>query len=245
MMSDKPKSADTSRKNYVCVECGSNVETLYHEFSLGNIKLTRCTVCKSVADKYIEHELILVAIDIALHRIQAYRHVLFNRKLLDSNDLIDIRLIFLANIVINCFFKLIVLHNSYPDEYSNMYISCIFFSSTILEHLIFITCIFMSVLALRRTLSMDEIFLRHLYISISFPEVGKVPILLLLTWDNGDDLLFLVGLLTASIQLLSLQAVSRASTVQLATTLSFAIAIRTSCRLLFYSLKDVYWLGII
>lgn len=243
-MNDKPKSTGASRIGYICVECGSPVETLYHEFSLGNIKLTRCTVCQSVADKYIEYELILVSIDIALHRIQAYRHVLFNRKLIDSNDLVDIRLIFLANIVINYLFKFVVLHNSYSDEYSNLYISCIFLCSTLIEHLAFLTCIFMSVLALRRTLSTDEPILRQLYISISFPEVGKVPILLLLTWDNGEDLLFLVGLLTASIQLLSLQAVSRASTVQLATTLTFAIVIRASCRLLFYSLKDVYWLNI-
>ena len=58
----------------ICVECGSSVETLYHEYSLGNIRLTRCSVCNSVADKYIEYELILVAIDIVLHRIQAYRY---------------------------------------------------------------------------------------------------------------------------------------------------------------------------
>lgn len=36
--------------------------------------------CRSVADKYIECEFVLIAIDLALHRIQAYRHLLFNRK---------------------------------------------------------------------------------------------------------------------------------------------------------------------
>lgn len=36
--------------------------------------------CRSVADKYVECEFVLIAIDLALHRIQAYRHLLFNRK---------------------------------------------------------------------------------------------------------------------------------------------------------------------
>lgn len=245
-MSEKPhqkSGASTVLPGYICVECGSNVDTLYHEFSLGNIKLTRCTVCQSVADKYIEYELILVAIDIMLHRIQAYRHIMFNRKLIASDDVMDIRLIFLANIVLNFFFKLVVLHDSYPDEYSNVYVSCVFLASTIIEHIAFITCILMSVLSLRRNFAGDESMLRQLYISISFPEVGKVPILLLLTWDNGVDLLLLLGLLTASIQHLSLQAVSRASSIQLATTLCFAIAIRITCRLLFFSIKDVYMIG--
>lgn len=34
----------------------------------------------SVADKYIECEFVLVAIDMVLHRVQAYRHLLFNRR---------------------------------------------------------------------------------------------------------------------------------------------------------------------
>ena len=36
--------------------------------------------CQNVADKYIEYELILVCIDVILHRKQAFRHFLFNRR---------------------------------------------------------------------------------------------------------------------------------------------------------------------
>lgn len=36
--------------------------------------------CRSVADKYIEWEFVLIAIDLVLHRVQAYRHLLFNMK---------------------------------------------------------------------------------------------------------------------------------------------------------------------
>ena len=36
--------------------------------------------CGSVADRLIEYELILVGLDLALHRLPAWRHILFNRK---------------------------------------------------------------------------------------------------------------------------------------------------------------------
>lgn len=49
------------------------------EYSERNFRLTRCGHCGSVADKYIEFELLLVLIDIVLHRKAAYRHLMFNR----------------------------------------------------------------------------------------------------------------------------------------------------------------------
>ena len=39
----------------------------------------RQSECGKIADKYIEYELILVVIDMVLHRQQVYRHLLFNR----------------------------------------------------------------------------------------------------------------------------------------------------------------------
>lgn len=33
-----------------------------------------------MADHYIEYELILIVLDLALHKVQAYRHLLFNRR---------------------------------------------------------------------------------------------------------------------------------------------------------------------
>ena len=49
------------------------------EYTANNIRLTRCSECTKVADKYVEHELILVFIDIILHRRPAFRHLIYNR----------------------------------------------------------------------------------------------------------------------------------------------------------------------
>ncbi|CAN0092510.1 unnamed protein product [Laminaria digitata] len=72
--------------SFVCVECGRPVARLFREYNKGSIRLGRCSYCCSVADKYVECEFVLIAIDLALHRIQAYRHLLFNRKPFSSHN---------------------------------------------------------------------------------------------------------------------------------------------------------------
>lgn len=64
---------------YATRRCSLPVESLFIEYSEKNFRLTRCSHCGRVADKYIEFELLLVLIDIVLHRKPAYRHLLFNR----------------------------------------------------------------------------------------------------------------------------------------------------------------------
>ncbi|PHJ25514.1 hypothetical protein CSUI_000631 [Cystoisospora suis] len=65
----------------ICVECSNALPCTYREYPRGslNIRLQRCEGCGCIADKYIEYELLLIIIDLLLHKKQAYRHVLFNR----------------------------------------------------------------------------------------------------------------------------------------------------------------------
>ncbi|KAJ2396367.1 sterol homeostasis protein [Coemansia sp. RSA 2559] len=62
----------------VCIECGRPVTSLYTEYGVGHIRLTQCSNCKSFADKYVEHDVVIVFIDMLLHKPQAYRHLLVN-----------------------------------------------------------------------------------------------------------------------------------------------------------------------
>lgn len=231
--------------NVVCVECGSQVPNLYVEFSQENIKLTRCLSCNLVADKYIEYELVLVVIDIILHRIQAYRHILFNRVIYGGFP-VDIRLIVLGNVLLNFLFKLVIFHDLFMPTVSNAHIFMHLLISTIVEHVAFATCIFMSILAIRGAHTASEAFLRKLYVAISFPEpLCKVPLLVLLSWDRNLGLLILVAILSCSIQLLSLQSVvSIASIEKIATSLFFAILVKVACRFIFFSFSDTLSLGI-
>lgn len=93
----------------ICVECGRHVRRTFRDYGGGNIRLTRCVrprsaeclllsfacsahnvgvllqdACGLVADKYVEFEMVLIFIDLVLLKVQAYRHLLFNR--LSVND---------------------------------------------------------------------------------------------------------------------------------------------------------------
>ncbi|XP_073263500.1 protein ARV 2 isoform X2 [Populus alba] len=61
-----------------CVECGFPIETLFLQYSPGNIRLLRCANCEAVADEYIECEFMIILIDLILHKTKAYRHLLFS-----------------------------------------------------------------------------------------------------------------------------------------------------------------------
>ena len=64
--------------SFRCVECGAPVKSLYTKYSKDNVRLTQCGNCKKFADKYVEHDYVLIFIDLVLIKPQADRHLLFN-----------------------------------------------------------------------------------------------------------------------------------------------------------------------
>ncbi|KAJ2805645.1 sterol homeostasis protein [Coemansia guatemalensis] len=79
----QPDAADSqpppsSSNRLVCIECAQPVSSLYTVYGAGHIRLTQCEHCKSFADKYVEHDVIVMFIDMLLHKPQVYRHLLVN-----------------------------------------------------------------------------------------------------------------------------------------------------------------------
>ncbi|KXJ22438.1 protein ARV1 [Exaiptasia diaphana] len=66
----------------VCVECGqtTSLKKLYRKFEGGAIRILFCESCDNIMDKYLEFDPVLICLDVLLHKPQAYRHVLINRK---------------------------------------------------------------------------------------------------------------------------------------------------------------------
>ncbi|KAL6521480.1 hypothetical protein OROGR_018049 [Orobanche gracilis] len=64
--------------DFRCVQCGFPTKTLYIQYSPGNIRLMKCENCKAVADEYIECEVMILIIDLILHKPKAYRHLFYN-----------------------------------------------------------------------------------------------------------------------------------------------------------------------
>ncbi|CCX34154.1 Similar to Protein arv1; acc. no. Q9HDX5 [Pyronema omphalodes CBS 100304] len=70
---------------FICIECSYPVQSLYTAYSsaddksLGRgVRLTQCPRCKRFADKYVEHDFVVLFIDMVLIKPQVYRHLLFN-----------------------------------------------------------------------------------------------------------------------------------------------------------------------
>ncbi|XP_039131322.1 protein ARV 1 isoform X5 [Dioscorea cayenensis subsp. rotundata] len=93
------KSAKKGEETVVCVNCGSRLNTLYIQYSPGNIRLIKCDNCKAVADPYIECEFMIILIDLILHKPKAYRHLLYNMLSFKSEDIKVFLDVLLGNIV--------------------------------------------------------------------------------------------------------------------------------------------------
>lgn len=72
-------SHNNARKRNVvlmyCVECRLPVPQLYFQYKLAYIKLTTCSGCGKIADKYVEYDKVLIFIDVLLLKQGAYLHL--------------------------------------------------------------------------------------------------------------------------------------------------------------------------
>ncbi|CAK7564553.1 MAG: hypothetical protein SEPTF4163_002447 [Sporothrix epigloea] len=79
----------------ICIECQHPVQTLWTEYSGAgdkssghNIRLTVCRNCGQFCDKYVEHDFVVIFIDLVLIKPQVYRHLLHN-TLMRERDQFD------------------------------------------------------------------------------------------------------------------------------------------------------------
>ncbi|CAG8273940.1 unnamed protein product [Penicillium salamii] len=77
----------------ICIECSYPVSHLYSAYSRADdrsqgkgVRLTQCPRCQRFADKYVEHDFVVLFIDLVLIKPQVYRHLLFNRLGRDDNQ---------------------------------------------------------------------------------------------------------------------------------------------------------------
>ncbi|KAL1879354.1 hypothetical protein VTK73DRAFT_7085 [Phialemonium thermophilum] len=75
----------------ICIECRHPVKTLWREgagdkSSGHNIRLTVCKNCGRFCDKYVEHDFVVMFIDLVLIKPQVYRHLLHNTLMKDEDE---------------------------------------------------------------------------------------------------------------------------------------------------------------
>ncbi|KAN0107515.1 Arv1 domain containing protein [Russula decolorans] len=60
-----------------CAQAVSYLYTVYH--SVNNVRLEQCPSCRAPADPYVEHDALVIVLDLILLKPGVYRHLLFNR----------------------------------------------------------------------------------------------------------------------------------------------------------------------
>ncbi|KAL8949059.1 MAG: hypothetical protein Q9222_004800 [Ikaeria aurantiellina] len=82
--STKPTQANVTRKDKLPPRRNVKPATAAHG---SDVRLTQCPRCKRFADKYVEHDNVVLFIDLVLVKPQVYRHLLFNRLARNDDEL--------------------------------------------------------------------------------------------------------------------------------------------------------------
>nr|CAI5855488.1 unnamed protein product [Callosobruchus analis] len=94
---------------YICINCGSPITNLFKKYSETVLKLTDCSICGEIADKYVEYDTVIIIIDLILLNISAYRHILFNSVFKNFWKLATVLL------VVESYSSWLLLHKNQPS----------------------------------------------------------------------------------------------------------------------------------
>ncbi|XP_047315680.1 protein ARV 1 [Impatiens glandulifera] len=186
--------------DFRCIECGFHIrskKSLYVQYSPGNIRLMKCESCRAVADEYIECEIMILLIDLILHKPKAYRHLLYNK--------LDQQALFwkagISFLVLDAY-RLLILSGR-EEGVSDMWIS--FPSLTypkMLMNLIFGNIAFLvTVLLWTRSLLKDlNTFLRceHILLAIFLSSYFKIFLIAMMVWEFPLSVLLIIDLFVLS-----------------------------------------------
>lgn len=191
-----------------CVQCGHRVEKLYIQYSPGNIRLVKCENCKSIADDYVECELMILIVDLILHRPKAYRHLLFN--LLDRRTVDFDALLFKSSLVFLILdaYKLWIM-NGMSQEWSLWGVGLKVVACVILGNLVFLSVFFGS----SRFLDFIEGFrtYKDVLLAIIVSSYLKVYMLAMLVWEFPPSVVYIIDLIVMSSNMVALKVITESS----------------------------------
>jgi len=168
----------------ICVECGKPVPNLYTEYSKQNIQLSVCTSCNNFADQYIEHDYVIIFMDLLLHKKQVYRHLLFNKlEYVDSGMQPGIKKLAILLILFDVYIKWLKLENI-PKIHVLTHYFYILLVCTI-ELIIFHASIrFLIWLLYHR--KYEIIKYNYVTIALIISSFSKLLYILMIIWDYGE-----------------------------------------------------------
>lgn len=199
--------------NYRCVECGSPIKTLYIQYSPGNIRLMKCGICKAVADEYIECEIMIIAIDLILHKPNSYRHLFYN--MLSRSTLEGLFWKLSLGLLILDAYRMWVL-TAIKDEW----IWCLgkFFTSVIVGNLFFVSVLlFGSAKFLNYSSSSSSTSLgkwKDPILAILISSYFKIFLVAMMVWEFPPSVIFIVDMFVLSSNTIALNVITDSASIK-------------------------------
>jgi hypothetical protein len=218
----------------VCVECGAAVESVYKEFSKGNIRLTRCEACGKLADKYVEFELILLVLDLLLHKTQVYRHILFNRIAKHSTIWWGIDKSIAQLIPAYLFFDAYLYWSRISSDRMLLLVT-----SVAMSYLVFCAGVFLIVWALSTRYGIvfreGKFSYSYLLMAIILSSFGKLSTILLMIWNYDINFGKVVNIYVFASNITAITVYLECSSALSFIIVAFGIIVRSVFHLIFYA----------
>ncbi|XAR65573.1 hypothetical protein NMG60_11009736 [Bertholletia excelsa] len=202
-----------------CVECGFRIgknKPLFVQYSPGNIRLLRCVNCNAVADEYIECEIMILLIDLILHKAKAYRHLLYN--LLNRHEVSFKVLLWkstLAFLLLDAYRILILDWSEDGWGLSMGFSSFVLRCGQMLMDLVFGNFLFFSILLIMARFVLDAsagVFrYKDILLAICMSSYIRIFLIAMMVWEFPSSVLFIVDIFVLSSNTVALKVVTESS----------------------------------
>ncbi|KAE8697995.1 NAC domain-containing protein 4-like isoform X1 [Hibiscus syriacus] len=201
---------------YRCVQCGFRIKTLFVQYSPGNIRLMKCVNCKAVADEYIECELMIVLIDLILHKPKAYRHVLFNVLNHESTHFQGLLWKSLVGFLVLDAYRSLIVKKPEEEWGTSMSISSFFWIyrkvlvDVFLGNYMFLCSFFLAIKSLLKTSARFSSF-RDLLLAILISSYFKILLIAMMVWEFPPAVIYIIDLFVFSSNSVALKVITKST----------------------------------
>ncbi|XP_023636200.1 protein arv1 homolog [Capsella rubella] len=207
-----------------CVECGHKAKSLLIQYSPGNFRLMKCENCEEVADEYVECELMIIFIDLILHKTKAYRHLLYNVVNQESANVQHLlwKLV-LAYLLLDTYRSLLLRRTS--DE-SNVSMSFVLESLKVLVNVLSANFAFVLSFSLAAKMMLGMSRGQEILLGILISSYIKIFLFAMPVWEFPVSVIFIVDMLVLTSNAVALKVMTESATSRCVAVCFIAHSIR-------------------
>lgn len=223
---------DALKNPMCCVHCGAAINEVYVQYSPGNIRLTKCVECKCVADEYVECEMMIILIDLILHKSEAYRHLFFNYPNLNKLNMKDLiwKTCLLFLLLDSCRQSLggagkvdIIKWDSLPAFVST---AGKLIGQVLVQNLVYFSTILVASITMLRTRSHPKLRWVDLLLALLLSSYFKLFTFAMMVWDFSPFMVHIIEIFVLSSNTVAFKVIRNESTLIAATIVAFGAIAR-------------------